>query len=65
MTPANNVHQSKRFCEFFAGIGLVRLGLESAGWNCVYANDNDPKKQQQYEAKFGADDFQLCDVFDV
>ncbi|MCB0036704.1 MAG: DNA cytosine methyltransferase, partial [Anaerolineales bacterium] len=25
--------------EFFAGIGLVRLGLEKAGWRIVLAND--------------------------
>jgi DNA (cytosine-5)-methyltransferase 1 len=57
------VRSKRRFCEFFAGIGLVRLGLEHAGWECAYANDNDPKKQQQYEAQFGAAHFHLCDVF--
>lgn len=56
---------AKTFAEFFAGIGLVRLGLERAGWSCVYANDNDPKKQQQYEAKFEDGHFHLCDVFDL
>jgi len=55
----------KRFCEFFAGIGLVRLGLERAGWRCCYANDNDPKKQQLYEARFGSNHFHLGDVFDI
>ncbi|TWT91933.1 DNA cytosine methyltransferase [Neorhodopirellula pilleata] len=54
---------AKTFAEFFAGIGLVRLGLERAGWSCIYANDNDPKKQQQYEARFGEEHFHLCDVF--
>lgn len=53
------------FAEFFAGIGLVRLGLERAGWSCIYANDNDPKKQQQYEARFDDGHFHLCDVFDI
>jgi len=56
---------AKTFAEFFAGIGLVRLGLERAGWHCVYANDNDPKKQQQYEARFDDNHFHLCDVFDL
>lgn len=37
-----------RFAEFFAGIGLVRLGLEQAGWRCVFANDHDPKKARDY-----------------
>lgn len=56
--------RDRSFCEFFAGIGLVRLGLERAGWHCVYANDNDSKKQEMYEAMFGPDDFHLRDVFD-
>ncbi len=43
----------KTFCEFFAGIGLVREGLRASGWSCVYANDIDPKKRQAYEARFG------------
>jgi len=45
--------RDKTFCEFFAGIGLVREGLESSGWSCVYANDIDAKKRQAYEARFG------------
>jgi DNA (cytosine-5)-methyltransferase 1 len=55
----------RNFCEFFAGIGLVRCGLEPSGWNCVYANDNDDKKREQYVEKFGGADFHLCDVFDT
>jgi len=52
------------FMEFFAGIGLVRLGLEAAGWTLAYANDIDPAKREMYEAHFGnADDhFQLKDI---
>ena len=46
----------KDFCEFFAGIGLVRLGLADSGWNCVFANDLDEKKQQMYERHFGPDE---------
>lgn len=45
----------KTFCEFFAGIGLVREGLTPSGWSCVYANDIDPKKQAMYEGRFGSD----------
>ena len=43
----------KTFCEFFAGIGLVREGLIGSGWSCVYANDIDPKKRELYEGRFG------------
>src|SRR5436190_7938172 len=39
--------------EFFAGIGLTHLGLSTHGWNCVYANDIEPKKKRMYEACFG------------
>jgi DNA (cytosine-5)-methyltransferase 1 len=49
------------FCEFFAGIGLVRAGLP--GWRCVYANDFDPVKQRAYAARFGPDHFHLSDVW--
>lgn len=52
----------KAFCEFFAGIGLVREGLRDSGWECVYANDIDPKKQEQYLARFGGEHFHLEDV---
>lgn len=54
---------AKTFCEFFAGIGLVREGLETSGWSCVYANDIDPKKQEAYATRFGREEhFHLGDV---
>ena len=34
--------------EFFAGIGLMRAGLEKSGWTVVMANDIDPVKQRLY-----------------
>ncbi len=39
------------FFEFFAGGGMARLGLGS-NWNCVFANDFDPKKEVCYRANF-------------
>jgi site-specific DNA-cytosine methylase len=33
---------------FFAGIGLVHLGLKASGWRCVYANDISDKKKEMY-----------------
>ncbi len=48
------------FAEFFAGIGLMRLGLEQAGWQIKFANDLDPKKLEMYTARFpDADDHYL------
>jgi DNA (cytosine-5)-methyltransferase 1 len=36
------------FLEFFAGIGLVHMGLKAYGWRCVYANDISGKKKEMY-----------------
>lgn len=48
---ANGTSQAKpqlRAAEFFAGIGLVRLGLERQGWQVVFANDIDDNKAEMY-----------------
>lgn len=56
--------QHRTFLEFFAGIGLMRLGLERAGWKAVFANDLDPDKRSMYLAHFGKQDdhFSLEDI---
>lgn len=52
--------------EFFAGIGLMRLGLEQAGWTTLFANDIDPAKSEMYWDHFGSDDtFCLGDVHEI
>jgi DNA (cytosine-5)-methyltransferase 1 len=38
--------------EFFAGIGLMRIGLEKCGWNVLFANDIDPLKYKMYADNF-------------
>ena len=43
----------KTFAEFFAGIGLMRIGLEKAGWQIALANDIDHDKWQMYKDHFG------------
>lgn len=43
----------KTCAEFFAGIGLMRLGLERQGWTVSLANDIDPQKQEMYEGHHG------------
>jgi DNA (cytosine-5)-methyltransferase 1 len=55
---------SLRVAEFFAGIGLVRLGLESAGFEVVWANDIEADKQKMYVQQFGDDGahFALGDI---
>lgn len=45
--------ENKTVAEFFAGIGLVRIGLEKAGWRTDFANDIDQDKWQMYKDHFG------------
>lgn len=42
--------------EFFAGIGLARMGLERAGFQVVWANDYEADKKALYEGQFGTDE---------
>ena len=53
--------------EYFAGIGLVRMGLEPYGWHVVFANDISEKKFEMYKTFFpGADQHYIVDdVFDI
>ena len=39
--------------EFFAGIGLARMGLEASGFRVAWANDYEAAKKAMYEAQFG------------
>jgi len=49
--------QTFAVAEFFAGIGLARLGLEQAkGLRVVWANDMAEKKKAMYVDHFGAED---------
>ena len=54
--------KARRAAEFFAGIGLVRLAAERAGWAVVFANDINPNKREMYAANFGDSDFVLDDI---
>ena len=56
---------NKKVAEFFAGIGLVRLGLERAGWQVAFANDISPDKFQIYKDNFGGGDFLLGDIHQI
>ncbi len=56
-------HPKPRFAEFFAGIGLMRLGLEQTGWEAAFANDIDEKKWEMYRHHFDANgEFHLGDI---
>lgn len=54
-----------KFCEFFAGVGLVREGLRSTGWQCVWANDICNSKRETYVKNFGDQDFILEDIWEI
>jgi len=56
-----------RAAEFFAGIGLMRMGLDEEGWATVWANDLDEKKWEMYRDNFNEGDceFVLDDVHNV
>ena len=54
-----------RAAEFFAGIGLMRLGLEGAGIATAWANDVDPAKRDLYVENFGDAELAFGDVRDV
>lgn len=57
----------KTFAEFFAGIGLMRMGLEKKGWAISFSNDIDPQKYEMYKAQFSDIDkhFILDDVHKI
>ena len=58
------MNEEKTVAEFFAGIGLMRMGLEQAGWNVVWANDIDEDKMKMYRGHYADDNahFHLGDV---
>jgi DNA (cytosine-5)-methyltransferase 1 len=53
-----------RALDFFAGSGLVRLGLQSE-FETVWANDNCPKKRAVYEENYPNDSFCPLDIQEV
>ena len=57
----------RSFADFFAGIGLIRMGLESRGWTPAFANDIDDKKAQMYRSQFSDSDghYVVEDVHDL
>lgn len=53
------------FYEFFAGGGMVRAGLGTR-WQCLFANDFDPKKAMAYQANWGVGgELKIGDIADI
>ena len=57
--------QQKTVADFFAGIGLVTMGLDRAGWKTVYALDYDEQKEAAYTHNFGSGHYHRRDVAEV
>jgi DNA (cytosine-5)-methyltransferase 1 len=56
----------KTIAEFFVGIGLMRLGLQNAGWKTALANDIDEDKWKMYRDHFGdSGEFILDDIHNL
>ncbi len=56
------------FIDLFAGIGGLRLAMESAGGKCVYSNEWNRFSRQTYEANFGEvpdGDITAVDAMDI
>lgn len=57
-----------KFIDLFAGIGGIRLGMESVGGKCVFSSEWDKYAQQTYCANFGevpAGDITLIDEKEI
>lgn len=59
-----DMNREKIVAEFFAGIGLMRMGLEQAGWKVIWSNDIDEDKMKMYRGHYADDHahFHLGDV---
>ena len=53
--------------EYFAGIGLIKMGLEQHGWRVVFANDISEKKYEMYNAFFpdAVQHYVIGDIFKI
>ncbi|MEM8642089.1 MAG: DNA (cytosine-5-)-methyltransferase [Cyanobacteria bacterium P01_G01_bin.54] len=67
LSESKNSSASLTCAEYFAGIGLVRLGLEKAGWNVVFANDWSSRKFEMYSAYFkdASENYKVQDIFSI
>lgn len=52
------------FVDLFAGVGMARMGMEQAGFECVYTCEIDKYKRKEYEIIHGNEP-QGCDIRDV
>lgn len=55
----------KTAADFFAGIGLVSLGLQKQDWDVLYALDCSEAKFRLYNSHFGSNHYSLQDIREV
>ncbi|KWX25724.1 cytosine methyltransferase [Mycolicibacterium wolinskyi] len=68
VTQLRNARSKPKAIEFFAGIGLARMGLEKAGFQVTWANDYERDKRDMYVGHFGESEghtFALGDIAKV
>ena len=67
MNNTEHKHFPLTVAEYFAGIGLVRMGLQPYGWQVSFANDISKKKFEMYKAFFpnAEDHYVVADIFDI
>ena len=46
-----------KFIDLFCGIGGIRLGLDSQGFECVFSSDINTECQRTYKTNFGEEPF--------
>ena len=52
------------FVDLFAGVGMARMGMEQAGFKCVYTCEFDKHKRKEYEIIHGNEP-KGCDIREV
>lgn len=57
-------HMELTFVDLFAGVGMARMGMEQAGFKCVYTCEFDKHKRREYEIIHGNIP-EGCDIRDV
>ncbi len=68
VTELRSARPKPKAIEFFAGIGLARMGLERAGFQVSWSNDYEQAKRDMYLGHFGESDdhtFRLGDIADI
>ena len=55
----------KTVADFFAGIGLVQIGLERQGWSTVYSLDYSEEKKEMYSAHFGTHHYRVRNIHEI